>query len=103
MVKLSFHLAGHKLIGRDQSGQKVGYISFKIDPKQDKIVTIVSTFVNPDFRGQGIAAKLTETFVGLAQRKGWHLKLACKYSKFAFKFHHAYQKLLTSEEKSKLK
>lgn len=52
----------------------------KITDEDRGTISIVSTFVNPELRGQGIAEKLTDEVVAYARKNDLKIKPVCSYA-----------------------
>ncbi len=60
-------------------GMKVaGYVSWS---KENDAMIIEHTFVDPAYRGQGLAGRLMEEAVKKAKGEGWHIVPICSYAK----------------------
>jgi len=58
------------------SGSKA-YLKYLVDGNTMKLL---ETYVPPEFRGKGIAARLLEYAVNLAQSNGWLIEPVCSYA-----------------------
>ncbi|WP_125761738.1 GNAT family N-acetyltransferase [Companilactobacillus hulinensis] len=61
----------------------VGEITYS--PVKDGIISIDHTFVNENYRGQGIAGKLLNEVLSYADRENLKIVPVCSYAKFSFK------------------
>lgn len=81
----------------------VGEIAYS--PVKEGIISIDHTFVNENYRGQGIAGKLLNEVLDYADSNNLKIVPVCSYAKFAFKnkpeirylLTENYQKLLEEE------
>ncbi|TCK05218.1 GNAT family N-acetyltransferase [Phorcysia thermohydrogeniphila] len=61
-------------------GGEEAYISFRLEEER-KVIVVRTTFVPKAYRGKGIAAKLTEKLLELAQQKGYRISPLCSYTR----------------------
>lgn len=54
------------------------YLRFSF--RDEKTVSVDSTFVDPKLRGQGVAKKLTEKVAELAREEGYKVMPVCSYA-----------------------
>ncbi|MGM9891486.1 GNAT family N-acetyltransferase [Limosilactobacillus sp.] len=94
---MEFVVEGNKLIARDQFHPLIGELSFPAVAANRVVVERV--FVNPDFRGQGIANDLVKHFVEYATQQQLTVKLMCPFAKAEFRRHPEYQKLLLPKDR----
>ncbi len=60
-------------------GKKVaGYVSWS---SQGEAIYVEHTFVDPAYRGQGLAARLMEETLKKADEEGWKVVPVCSYAK----------------------
>lgn len=88
-----------KLIATETDGTLIGQIDYPMVDEDANRVVLERVFVNPDYRGQGIAGKLMASFVEYADQAGLTVKLMCPYAKMSFKKHPEYQHLLLPEDR----
>lgn len=88
--------AANQITLRDDDGTLVGEITFPTVNESQHRVVVERTFVNPAYRGQGIAAQLVEHFVAYADQHHYQVKLMCPYAQDQFDRHPEYQHLLVS-------
>lgn len=89
------HEKGRYFIKNDQ-GQTVGELLYS-DIAQGKAISIDSTRVNPDYRGNGIAGRLLQRAVQDAAASKKSIKPVCPYAKAAFLKNPEYAKLTFKE------
>lgn len=97
--KMQYRVDGQRIIASDDHESFVGEISFPKVPEADNRVVVERVFVNPAYRGQGIAAELVRRFVEYATDQGYTVKLMCPYAVAQFKLHPAYQRLLSAADR----
>ncbi|WP_125591105.1 GNAT family N-acetyltransferase [Companilactobacillus jidongensis] len=86
-----------------EEDELVGEITYS--PVKDGVISIDHTFVNENYRGQGIAGKLLNEVLDYADGKNLKIVPVCEYAKLAFKnkpeirylLTENYQKLLEEE------
>jgi len=66
----------------DKNGVLIAEIKYRLDDKDS--ICIDSTFVNDDYRGQGIAGELLENVVAMAREENKKVHPICPYAKAAF-------------------
>jgi|LAHS01.1.fsa_nt_gb uncharacterized protein len=68
--------------GRAVIYREDGFMLAECDYTEDKdTLTITHTFVDDSLRGQGLAAKLVETVLGVAKEKNKAVKATCSYAR----------------------
>ncbi|WP_057786076.1 GNAT family N-acetyltransferase [Weissella minor] len=72
-----------RLFLENDAHQVVGEILYT-EHVDTKVWDVTHTFVDPDFRGQGIAAQLLDALAELARQENVKLKPLCVYVKTAF-------------------
>jgi hypothetical protein len=72
---------------------KYAYLEYRV--KQDAL-HIDSTFTPEEYRGRGLARKLTEAAIEYARQKSLKIVPNCGYAKYYFEEHPKYRELLTS-------
>jgi predicted GNAT family acetyltransferase len=88
---MKYQVKADKFLALTDQQEVAGYILFK---EHDGVTTLASTFVEPKFRGQNVAAALVANFVAYAKKEKLQLKLECSYAKKVFAQNPDYQKLL---------
>lgn len=66
-----------------ENGKKIGWIVFGAMAKGNK--KILTVFVSPDMRGQGIAKILMQKAVDIARTDGFLMQAVCPYATSFFK------------------
>lgn len=88
-----------RLTAHDTDGTLIGQIDYPFVDEEAKRVVLERVFVNPDYRGQGVAGQLMAAFVDYADQAGLTVKLMCPYAKQSFAKHPEYQRLLLPEDR----
>lgn len=70
----------HQLANQQFLVQKDGQQAVLAYRLTDKHIDFYSTFVPPEFRGQGIAEKLVRTGIAWAKEQGYELHASCWYA-----------------------
>ncbi len=84
MEDLKFKPVKDEIILVNESGEQLGEITYR--PNSDGSVwDVTHTGVSPKLRGQGIAGKLLDELVGLAEKENVKLKAVCPYVVKKFK------------------
>ncbi|MEY8294797.1 GNAT family N-acetyltransferase [Limosilactobacillus caviae] len=91
---MQYRVDGQRIVAFDDQEPLIGEISFPKIPDTDKRVVVERVFVQPAYRGQGIAAELVRQFVDYANQEHYTVKLMCPYAVAQFKLHPEYQQLL---------
>lgn len=73
------------------SGTKVGSLTFS--ELQEKVYNIDSVFVNPAYRGQGVAKQLVSAFVADCKVKGFFINPVCSYAVKEFETNEEYKSI----------
>jgi Predicted acetyltransferase len=79
----------------------VGEISFSSVDKN--VISIDHTFVNDEYRGQGIAGQLLDALLKYANENDLKIVPVCEYAKAVFKFKPEIRHLLTQNYQNILK
>ncbi|NVY95996.1 N-acetyltransferase [Lactobacillus sp. DCY120] len=66
---------------------------------KDQVISIDSTFVDPNYRNQGIARALLEEVIQRARQKYWHIIPVCPYARIVFERESQLQDLLQPVKK----
>lgn len=69
---MQYRIDGQRIIAFDDQEPLVGEISFPKVPDTNDHVVVERVFVQPTYRGQGIAAELVRQFVDYATKKTIH-------------------------------
>ncbi len=96
---MEIQVEAEQLTALDADGTLIGQVDYPFVDEAAKRVVLERVFVNPAYRGQGIAAKLVAAFVDHADQAGLTVKLMCPYAKQAFAKHPDYQRLLAPEDR----
>lgn len=88
---MNFKQNTNKIMAFNDNHQLLGEVDYLI---KDNILTITHTEVNPSFRGQGIASKLTDQVILFVQSNNYKVIPQCSYAQYFFKLHKEYDKLL---------
>ncbi|WP_308778552.1 GNAT family N-acetyltransferase [Lactobacillus corticis] len=92
MRRMEFHFENNQL--QLLYGEKIaGYIQLADLPKDEGKV-ILKTFVDQDFRGEGLAGDLMDQLLQLAEKNNWKLKSQCSYATHYFENHPEYENYL---------
>lgn len=96
---MEFKFTPGKLTATTPTGQIAGEISCLPVAGRDRRFVVERVFVDPAFRGTGLASELVAKLVAHAQTAGWTLKLMCPYAVTQFKQHPEYQTVLLPEDR----
>jgi len=79
MSELNFNYLPHRIWAKDENGKVICEISF---PEKEKgISDIESTFVDDDYRGQGLAEKLVKLALKTIEERGDKVVADCPYAR----------------------
>ena len=76
-------------------GEEIGFI--KWNQNDDKTITVTTTYVNPNYRGLGIAGTLVEKIFEFALDNGVKIIPLCSYVKKVFESSEKYNKVYVKE------
>lgn len=96
---MNYQVENNRIVASDEQHPLIGEISFPQVAGVPNRVVVEHVFVNPDYRGQGIAAELVKRFVDYARSQNLTVKLMCPYAVQQFKLHPEYQQLLLPEDR----
>lgn len=96
---MQYRIDGQRIIAFNDQEPFAGEISFPLVAGIDNRVVVERVFVNPSYRGQGIAAELVKRFVDYATEQQYTVKLMCPYAIKQFKLHPEYQQLLLTADR----
>lgn len=96
---MQYRIDGQRIVAFDDQEPFGGEISFPSVAGVDHRVVVERVFVNPRYRGQGIAAELVKRFVDYATKQQYTVKLMCPYAIKQFKLHPEYQQLLLAADR----
>ncbi len=71
--------------GYHENGVVLAEIDYEF--RSDDTIAITHTFVDPSLRGQGIASRLVEHVVALAEQNHWSIIPVCSYAVAYFEKH----------------
>lgn len=77
-------------IGEEENPK--AYIKYSFE--DDNTLSIDSTFVDPEFRGQGVAEQLTDKVVELAKENNYKIVPVCSYAVKYFEKNEEHKELL---------
>ena len=66
------------IYSNNENGELIAEVTF--DYKNDDIINIEHTYVNPELRGKGIAGELIKTVLNYAREKGLKVTASCSYA-----------------------
>ncbi|MDF9824190.1 putative GNAT family acetyltransferase [Breznakia sp. PF5-3] len=75
----------------DEHGKELAALEYK---EHQNVYYLMSTYVDPSLRGQGIAGKLLDELIVLLEEKGATASPVCSYSVSWFQKHPEYEKYL---------
>jgi uncharacterized protein len=75
LINVIHQLQNHKFIVQQDGKEAV--LAYSLEANQ---IDFYSTFVPPEFRGQGIAEKLVRTGIAWAKEQGYELHASCWYA-----------------------
>ncbi|HIY58918.1 MAG TPA: N-acetyltransferase [Candidatus Tetragenococcus pullicola] len=76
----------------EKDGKEAGELTWK--KVEDGVVDFNHTFVDPTYRGQGVAGKLMQAAVFRARKENWQVIPTCSYAVKAFNDKSEYQDVL---------
>lgn len=82
ILAMEFKKEESRFYKEDKNGVLIAEIKYRLDDKD--FICIDSTFVNDDYRGQGIAGELLDKVVALAREEKKKIHPICPYAKDAF-------------------
>lgn len=91
---MQYRIEDHRIVAYDTNHPFIGELTFPAVPGENKRVVLEHVFVDPEFRGHGIAQELVRRFVDYATSQDYTVKLMCPYAVMQFKQHPQYQQLL---------
>ena len=72
----------------EKNGEEVGVLEFQ--NKNEGVIDIYHTYVNPDYQGQQIASKLVEELIKKVKRENKRITSSCSYGDYWMKKHPEY-------------
>ena len=82
---MDFEKEKSRFYKKDENGALIAEIDYSLE--DDGCICIDSTFVDDDYRGQGIAEQLVDTIVAMAREENRKIDPQCPYAKSLFKKH----------------
>ena len=76
-MELDYNYEAGRIFAEDRAGKLLAEIRFPAD--ENGLVHIVSTFVDPSLRGQGIADQLVRTAIAQIKGRGTKAIATCSY------------------------
>ncbi len=70
------------------------WIAYEVE---GNVMRLLKTYTPPEYRGKGIAAKLTQYAIELAKKNGWVIEPVCSYAVHYFMKHPELKQLLKPE------
>lgn len=82
------------IYARLPESKEKAWIAYEVE---GNVMKLLKTYTPPEYRGKGIAAKLTQYAVELARRNGWVIEPVCSYAIHYFIKHPELRELLKPE------
>lgn len=95
---MEFEYEPGRFFKNDSNNKLIGEICYTL-LDDHKTISIDHTFVNPDYRGQGIARQLLQKTIDLAKEKGWKILPVCPYARKVFEAEPSLKPLLNVSNK----
>lgn len=92
---MEFQKEPGRVFALDEAGKLLAEVTFPTGP--DGTADIDHTFVDPAFRGQGVASELLRTAADILRARGQKTRLTCSYAVEWFQRHPEYKDLLVEE------
>lgn len=89
---MKFERDSNRFYKNDENGKMIAEITFNMI-NDDSVYVIQHTFVQPEYRHEGIAAELVQAVVDEAVANNKMIKPVCPYAKFKFMQTPAYAKV----------
>ncbi|CZQ89866.1 acyl-coa n-acyltransferase [Trichococcus palustris] len=80
---MDFEKERSRFYKKDENGVLIAEIDYTLD--DEGYICITSTFVDDDYRGQGIAGQLVDAVVEMAREENRKIDPLCPYAKSVFK------------------
>lgn len=80
---MDFEKGKSRFYKKDENGALIAEINYSLE--DDGCICIDSTFVDDDYRGQGIAGQLVDAVVEMAREENRKIDPQCPYAKSLFK------------------
>ncbi len=82
------------IYARLPGSKEKAWIAYEVE---GNIMKLLKTYTPPEYRGKGIAAKLTQYAIELAKKNGWVIEPVCSYAIHYFIKHPELRELLKPE------
>lgn len=76
--------------------EKICEVEYEVT--DNNTIEVIRTYVDPDFRGKGIAAELLTWLSNFATENGYKVKPVCSYAVMFYKRHNEFQNLISKKE-----
>ncbi|ANZ57778.1 GNAT family N-acetyltransferase [Fructilactobacillus lindneri] len=88
---MKFDFEPGRFYANDEQGNLVAEVSFTVE---DETIFINHTFVNPDYRGRGLAGKLMLVMIDYAEKQHQQIVPVCSFAQTFFARNTKYNHLL---------
>jgi len=82
------------IYARLPGSKEKAWIAYEVE---GNVMKLLKTYTPPEYRGKGIAAKLTQYAIELAKKNGWVIEPVCSYAIHYFIKHPELRELLKPE------
>lgn len=82
------------IYARLPGSKEKAWIAYEVE---GNVMRLLKTYTPPEYRGKGIAAKLTQYAIELAKKNGWAIEPVCSYAVHYFIKHPELKQLLKPE------
>lgn len=82
------------IYARLPGSKEKAWIAYEVE---GNVMKLLKTYTPPEYRGKGIAAKLTQYAIELAKKNGWVMEPVCSYAIHYFIKHPELRELLKPE------
>ncbi len=82
------------IYARLPGSKEKAWIAYEVE---GNVMRLLKTYTPPEYRGKGIAAKLTQYAIELAKKNGWVIEPVCSYAVHYFIKHPELKQLLKPE------
>ncbi len=82
------------IYARLPGSKEKAWIAYEVE---GNVMKLLKTYTPPEYRGKGIAAKLTQYAIELAKKNGWVIEPVCSYAVHYFMKHPELKQLLKPE------
>jgi len=82
------------IYARLPGSKEKAWIAYEVE---GNVMKLLKTYTPPEYRGKGIAAKLTQYAIELARKNGWVIEPVCSYAIHYFIKHPELKQLLKPE------